>query len=64
MNVLRRIFGHKRQKVTEGWRKLHKEELHSWHTSPNIVMAESYMQYWNQFNMVSRQENCVNDFIN
>jgi hypothetical protein len=26
--VLRRIFGLKRDEVTEGWRKLHKEELH------------------------------------
>jgi hypothetical protein len=25
--VLRRIFGHKRDKVTEVWRKLHIEEL-------------------------------------
>jgi hypothetical protein len=26
--VLRRIFEQKRDKVTGGWRKLHKEELH------------------------------------
>jgi hypothetical protein len=26
--VLRKIFGPKRKKVTGGWRKLHKEELH------------------------------------
>jgi hypothetical protein len=26
--VLRRIFGHKRDKVTGEWRKLHSEELH------------------------------------
>jgi hypothetical protein len=25
--VLRRIFGHKRDKVTGGWRKLHNEEI-------------------------------------
>jgi hypothetical protein len=25
--VLRRIFGPKREEVTEGWRKLHNEEL-------------------------------------
>jgi hypothetical protein len=25
--VLRRIFGHKRDEVTEEWRKLHNEEL-------------------------------------
>jgi hypothetical protein len=27
--VVRRIFGYKRQEVTGGWRKLHKEELHN-----------------------------------
>jgi hypothetical protein len=26
--VLRRIFGPKRDEVTDGWRKLHNEELH------------------------------------
>jgi hypothetical protein len=28
INVLRRIFGPKRDEVTVGWRKLHNEELH------------------------------------
>jgi hypothetical protein len=27
MRVLRRIFGHKMEKVTEGWRKVRDEEL-------------------------------------
>jgi hypothetical protein len=27
--VLRRIFGPKRDEVTESWRKLHNEELHN-----------------------------------
>jgi hypothetical protein len=35
---LRRIFGPKREE--EGsWRKLHNDELHSLHSSPNIVRA-------------------------
>jgi hypothetical protein len=33
--VLRRIFGQKRDEVTEGWRKLHNEELHSLYSSPS-----------------------------
>jgi hypothetical protein len=37
--VLRRIFGPKRNKVTEDWRKLHNEELHDLHTSHNIVQV-------------------------
>jgi hypothetical protein len=34
--VLRRIFGPKREEVAGGWRKLHDEELHNLHASPNI----------------------------
>jgi hypothetical protein len=29
--VLRRIFGPRRDEVTEGWRKIHNEELHNLH---------------------------------
>jgi hypothetical protein len=35
--VLRRIFGLKRDEVTEGCRKLHYEELHNLYTSPSII---------------------------
>jgi hypothetical protein len=35
-NKVRRIFGPKREKVTEGWRRLHNEKLHNFHASPNI----------------------------
>jgi hypothetical protein len=35
--LLRRIFGPKRDEVTGEWRKLHNEELHSLHSSPNII---------------------------
>jgi hypothetical protein len=35
--VLRRIFGHKREEVVGGWRRLHKEELHNLYDSPNII---------------------------
>jgi hypothetical protein len=34
--VLRRIFGHKREKAAGGWRRLHNEELHNLYTSPYI----------------------------
>jgi hypothetical protein len=35
--VLRRIFGPKRDKVTEEWRKLHNEELRKLYSSPSII---------------------------
>jgi hypothetical protein len=35
--ALRRIFGTKREEVDGGWRRLHDEELHNLHPSPNII---------------------------
>ena len=35
--VLRRIFGPKRDEITEEWRKLHNEELTDRYSSPNII---------------------------
>jgi hypothetical protein len=35
--VLRRIFGPKRDEVTEGWRKLPDEELHGLYSSPSVI---------------------------
>jgi hypothetical protein len=35
--MLRRIFGPKRDEMTEGWRKLHNEEIHNLYSSPSII---------------------------
>jgi hypothetical protein len=35
--VLRRIFGPKRDEVTGEWRKLNKEELRDFYSSPSII---------------------------
>jgi hypothetical protein len=35
--VLRRVFGSRRDDVTGEWGKLHNEELHNLHSSPNII---------------------------
>jgi hypothetical protein len=42
--VLRRIFGHKREAVTGGWRRLHNVELHNLYTSPDTI-REIKMKY-------------------
>jgi hypothetical protein len=38
--VLRRIFGRKKNEITEDWRKLHNEELHNLYISPDIRMIK------------------------
>jgi hypothetical protein len=45
--VLRKIFGPKRDEVTEDWRRLHNEELHNFYSSPNIIrMIKSRRMRW------------------
>jgi hypothetical protein len=45
--VLRRMFESKRDGVIGGWGKLQSEQLHNWHSSPNIIrMIESMRMRW------------------
>jgi hypothetical protein len=41
-NVLRRIYGPRRDEVTGEWRKLHNEELNDLYRSPNIVPVRKW----------------------
>jgi len=46
-SVLRRLFGPKRDEVTEEWRKLHNGELRDLYSLPNIVrMVKSRRMRW------------------
>jgi hypothetical protein len=54
--VFRRIFGPERDEVTEGWRKLHNEELHGLYSSPSIIrMMKARRMRW-AWHMVSMGE--------
>jgi len=45
--VLRRVFGPKRDEVTDEWRKLHNEELRNLYSLPNIVrVVKSRRMKW------------------
>jgi hypothetical protein len=45
--VLRGVFGHKRDKVTGDWRRLHNEELYDLHSSPSIIwVSKSRRMRW------------------
>jgi hypothetical protein len=41
-----RIFVPKRDEITGNWRKLHSEELHNLHSSPDIRIISSRRMIW------------------
>jgi hypothetical protein len=44
--ILGRIFGSKRDDMTEGWRKLHNEELHNLCSLPSIISLAQDKGQW------------------
>jgi len=44
--VLRRIFGPRRDEVTEEWRKLHNKELNDLYSSPNNIRVIKSTMSW------------------
>jgi len=52
LRVLRRVFGPKRDEVTEEWRKLNNEELRDLYSLPNIVrVVKSRRMGWREGGM-------------
>jgi hypothetical protein len=46
-SVLTKIFGAKRDQVTDDWRKIHNKELHELYSSQNIVpLIKSIIVTW------------------
>ena len=45
MNRVLRMCGSKREEGTGDWRKLHSEELHEFHSSPNIQVNSRKMRW-------------------
>jgi hypothetical protein len=44
--VMRRIFGQKRDEVTEEWKRLHNKELYDHYSSNNIPVIKSRRMMW------------------
>jgi hypothetical protein len=45
-NRVLRIFGPKRDEVTEEWRRLHEDELYDMYFSPNIIRVIQSRMRW------------------
>jgi len=63
--LLRRIFGHKREEVAGGWRRLHKEMLHNLYASPNSVrVVKSRRTIWaRHVARMRKMRNAYNIFV-
>jgi hypothetical protein len=61
--VLRKIFGPKRDNVTEAWRRLHEQQLYGLCSSSNIIWGIKYRRMrWAGRVTHGRQERCIKGF--
>jgi hypothetical protein len=57
-NRVLRIYGHKRDDIIGGWRKLHNKELHNKYSSPNIIgMIKSRRVKWARYVATMQKRN-------
>jgi hypothetical protein len=63
--VFRRIFGHKREELAEGRRRLHNEGLHDLNASPNIirVIKSRRMRWVGHAACVGGMKHAYNSFV-
>jgi hypothetical protein len=59
--VLRRIFGHKKDGVMGGWRKLHNEEFHNLYSSLKIIriIKSGRMRWAGHVAQMGRRRMCI-----
>jgi hypothetical protein len=60
--VLRRIFGPKRDEVTEKWRKLHNEELNDLYSLTNVVQVIKSRRMRGAGHVARMGERCAHGF--
>ena len=62
--VLRRIFGPRRDQVTEEWRRLHNEELNDLYSSPNIVrvIKSKRMRWAGHVARMGEERGCIDSW--